>query len=72
MAIITGFPGNNPLLQGSPVADEIYGNGLGNIAGIAGSDRIFGLGGDDRITGDGVNILATRHYGANTPSGRSA
>ena len=63
MAIITGFPGNNPLLQGSPVADEIYGNGLGNIAGIAGSDRIFGLGGDDRITGDGVNILATGRGG---------
>ena len=63
MAIITGFPGSNPRLVGTADADEIYGNSLGNVSGIAGNDRIFGLAGDDLITGDGVNILASGRGG---------
>ena len=56
MAIIVGFPTNNNLLQGSEVADEIYGNSIGTVTFVAGSDRIFGRGGDDVIVGDGVTI----------------
>ena len=41
MAIIVGFPTNNNLLQGSEVADEIYGNSIGTVTFVAGSDRIF-------------------------------
>ena len=51
MAIITGFPGNNALLQGTQLQDFIYGNRRGTIDFVAGNDRIFGLAGDDRIAG---------------------
>ena len=63
MAIIVGFAGNNPLLQGTTLDDAIFGNSLGNISGVAGNDRIFGLAGDDDITGDGVTILASGRGG---------
>ena len=53
MAVIVGFSGNNPLLQGTADADEIYGNSSGDIYFTAGNDRIFGLGGDDEITATG-------------------
>ena len=58
MAIITGFAGNNPLLQGTAEQDFIYGNVRGTVTGVAGNDRIFGLAGDDRIAGDGITIAA--------------
>ena len=54
MAIITGFPGDNPRLVGTADPDQIYGNGLGNLSGVAGNDRIFGLAGDDELWGDGL------------------
>ena len=56
MAIIIGVTGDNPLLQGTTDADEIFGNSAGTIDFTAGNDRIFGRGGDDVITGDGVTI----------------
>ena len=58
MAIITGVTGNNTLLKGTPLADEIFGNIFGTVNFVAGSDRIFGLGGDDSIYGDGITIAA--------------
>ena len=58
MALITGFPTDNPLLQGTALADEIYGNKFGTVNFVAGNDRIFGLGGDDLISGDGITIAA--------------
>jgi Ca2+-binding RTX toxin-like protein len=63
MAIITGFPGDNPLLQGTADQDFIYGNKRGTINFTAGNDRIFGLAGDDRIAGDGITITATGRGG---------
>ena len=56
MALITGFPTDNLLLQGTALADEIYGNKFGTVNFVAGNDRIFGLGGEDLITGDGITI----------------
>jgi Ca2+-binding RTX toxin-like protein len=56
MAIITGATGDNPLLQGTTDADEIYGNKLGTVNFVAGNDRIFGLAERDLITGDGIDI----------------
>ena len=63
MAIIVGFTSDNPLLQGTALADEIYGNRFGNIGFVAGNDRIFGLAGDDLISGDGIDILAAGRGG---------
>jgi Ca2+-binding RTX toxin-like protein len=64
MALIVGFTGNNPLLQGTPDADEIFGNSTGTIAEVAGNDRIFGLAGDDEIVGDG-RVIALGGRGGN-------
>ena len=48
MAVIVGFTGDNPLLQGTTDADEIFGNSSGTLNGIGGNDRIFGLAGRGR------------------------
>ena len=58
MATIMGFTTSNPLLRGTEAIDTIYGNSLGPIDFVAGSDTIRGFGGDDTIAGDGSTVAA--------------
>jgi hypothetical protein len=69
MAVIVGVTGNNPLLQGTPDADEIYGNINGTVTFVAGNDRIFGLAEDDLITGDGCDVAPNGRGGNDVVQG---